>query len=48
MLGAAVVLVKCAVKAIVFVNVVLFMCNLGGNGVGGCTDGKWLGGVVRL
>ena len=48
LLGAAVVLVKCAVKAIVFVNVVPFMCNLGGDGVGGCADGEWLRGVVRL
>ena len=48
LLGAAVVLVKCAVKAIVFVNVVPFMCNLGGDGLCGCADGKCLRGVVRL
>ena len=49
LLGAAVVSVKCAVKAIVFVNVVPFVCNfLGGDGLCGCADGKCLRGVVRL
>ena len=48
LLGAAVVLVNYAVKAIVFVNVVPFVCNLGGDGLGGCADGEWLCGVVRL
>ena len=48
LLGAAVVLVNCAGKAIVCVNVVPFVYNLGGDGLCGCTDGKCLRGVVRL
>ena len=48
LLGTAVVLVNCAVKAIVFVNVVPSVCNLGGDGLSGGADGEWLCGVVRL
>ena len=31
-----------------FVNVVSFVCNLGGDELSGCADGEWLIGVVRL
>ena len=31
-----------------FVDVLSFVCNLGGDGLSGCADGEWLSGVVRL
>ena len=34
--------------AVVLVNVVSFMCGLGGDGLSGCADGEGLIGVARL
>ena len=31
-----------------FVDALSFVCNLSSDGLGGCADGKWLSGVVRL